>query len=109
VAEISVAADETGAFSSRLDLPEGVPSGRYILEAVGVEGSNTHIGSQTIYLGWPPIGVIFLSLEYWWAVFSLLLLGMLWYFRRGRISRKRIGTPNVPEYSPTVASSGSAK
>jgi hypothetical protein len=74
VAEMTVDAGADGTFAGRLELPAGVRSGRYILEVDTVDGGATRVGSRTVYLGWPPIGVILLSVEFWWILLSLMLL-----------------------------------
>jgi hypothetical protein len=83
VAQKTVDTGEGGSFGGRLDLPAGVPSGRYILKAEAVDGGMTRVGSRTVYLGWPPVGVILLSVEFWWILVSLALLwNMRFLFKR---------------------------
>lgn len=74
VASITIDAGENGEFAGRLDLPTGIPSGRYILMAETVDGDATRVGSRTVYLGWPPLAAILFSIELWWILVSLILL-----------------------------------
>ncbi len=84
VAQISADAGAEGGFSGRMELPAGVPSGRYILKAEAVAGGTTRVGSRTVYLGWPPVGAILMSVEFWWIVVSILLLWNLRFLIIGK-------------------------
>lgn len=74
MAEMAVDAGAEGTFAGRLELPDGVRSGRYILKVETVDGSATRVGSRTVHLGWPPVGAVLLSVELWRILVSLMLL-----------------------------------
>ena len=74
VAERSVSADTKGNVSGQLDLPAGLPSGRYILKVEAVDAGTTRVGSRTVYLGLPPVGVVFASVYFWWGMVTVVLL-----------------------------------
>lgn len=87
VAKMSVTIGEGGRFSGRLELPDQVPGGRYILKVVGVENGITRVGSRTVFLGGLPVGAVVVSLEFWWIVLSLILMWNL-RFLPARFFRK---------------------
>ena len=75
VSQVSVMVNEEGRFSGEMSLPPRLPSGHYILESVAVKNNATLVGSQAVYLGWPPVGEVLMSTLFWWLVVSA---GLLW-------------------------------
>lgn len=75
VSQVSVTVNEEARFSGEMSLPPGLPSGHYILESAAVKNNATLVGSQAVYLGWPPAGEVLMSTLFWWLVVSA---GLLW-------------------------------
>jgi peptidase C25-like protein len=75
VSQVAVNVNEDGKFSGEMSLPPGLPSGHYILESVAVKNNETLVGSQAVYLGWPPVGEVLMSTVFWWLVVSA---GLMW-------------------------------
>jgi len=83
VANVSVTVDEDGEFSGAFQLPAGLPSGHYFLQALSMRDGATFVGSHSVYLGWPPFWEILESTAFWWLLVSLRLLRQL----KGRFNR----------------------
>ncbi|HKZ68449.1 MAG TPA: C25 family cysteine peptidase, partial [Anaerolineales bacterium] len=81
VAQANVIVNAEGKYLGALSLPSGLPSGRYILEAVTVNNNATLVGAHAVYVGWPPVAELFGSTGFWWLVVSASLG---WQYRRQR-------------------------
>lgn len=78
LAAANVIVDSKGRFKGVLDIPPGVPSGRYILQAVATSGTETLVGGNNVYLGLPLIEPL-RSTPLWWFLISLVLWGRILY------------------------------
>ncbi len=81
VAQATVTSAAPGEFAGRLAVPNGLPSGRYVLEAVAVSGPTTLVGAEVVYLGWPPLGAWLGSASVWWLALSV---GLVYHLRKPR-------------------------
>ena len=79
VAQAGVSVNADGKFGGEFSLSTGLPSGRYILEAVAVNANTTLVGAHVVYIGWPPVGELLGSAGFWWLVFSV---GLVELYRR---------------------------
>lgn len=77
VAAVDASIGPGGDFSGDLDLPPGLPSGKYLLRAFSVQGENTYIGAKPVYIGWPPIAEILSSTVFWWVLVGVTLLSIV--------------------------------
>ena len=99
----SVSVDRNGQFRGELELPSGLPAGRYILQAITMTDKETLIGNENLYIGFSP-SLIFGSTSLWWLIISIVLWRRL-VFKRFSKPRQSGQPPNSESTSRSIAHS----
>lgn len=79
-----------GNFSGKLEIPAGIPGGKYLLRAVSVQNGRTYVSAHPVFLGWPPISRILFNPLFGWFLVSTLLVIMIFRYPLTTYIRKKI-------------------
>lgn len=66
---VTTAAD--GSFAGEIPLPDDLPAGHYILQVVTTSGTETLVGTQTVYVGWAAVFELLTLPTFWWLLLTI--------------------------------------
>jgi hypothetical protein len=64
---------ENGNFTGRIDIPNNIPGGKYLLKALVVNESSTYVAAHAVILGWLSFFEIATSAVFWWFILGILM------------------------------------